>query len=333
MLTIDGSYGEAGGQVLRTAVALSAITKTPTTIINIRANRPTPGLRPQHLMGLKAAAHICQATTKGITIGSETVEFTPGKVKGGEYTVTIGTAGSITLILQILTPLCLHADDTVTVTVTGGTDVKWSPSLCYFQKVFCPLVRKMGAHIEITVKTYGFYPRGGGEVTAVIHPWKDKSPLHLTERGSLTRVDVDSIASTFLKNARVAERQVQAFQKAFPHNTTATTQYVPTLNPGSSLCAVAHYDNTVLGADALGEKGKPAEKVGTEAAVALTKEIKTGAALDVYMADQIIPYIALVGGSVSVSSVSKHTQTNIWVCQQFLDTALSLNQNIITAVT
>lgn len=331
MLTIDGSYGEAGGQVLRTAVALSALTKTPCTITNIRASRPTPGLKPQHLMGLKAAADICQAATKGVTIGSKTVEFTPREIKSGEYMVSIGTAGSITLILQILTPICLHADDIVTVTVTGGTDVKWSPSLCYFQKVFCSLLKKMGARIEVTVKTYGFYPKGGGRVTAVIHPWKHKTPLHLTERGSLARVEVDSIASTFLQNAQVAERQSQAFQNAFSHPPVVTTQYVTTLNPGSSFCAVAYYDNTILGADALGEKRKPAEKVGQEAAAALTQEMESGAALDVHMADQIIPYLALIGGKISVSRVSAHTKTNMWVCQQFLDTALSVEQNIITA--
>ena len=136
MLEIDGSHGEGGGQLLRTSVALSALTGIPCRIRNIRSNRPTPGLKPQHLMGLKAAAEICHAETKGFYIGATAVEFTPGLITGGEYTVEIGTAGSVTLILQGLVPICLHASQPVTVTITGGTDVKWSPSISYFEKVF-----------------------------------------------------------------------------------------------------------------------------------------------------------------------------------------------------
>lgn len=333
MLEIDGCTGEGGGQLLRTSVALSALTGTPCTVTNIRANRPTPGLKPQHLMGLKAAAQICHAQTKGIRIGSETVEFTPGPITGGEYTIDIGTAGSITLILQVLVPICLHAHDTVILTITGGTDVKWSPTASFFQHVFCALLKKMNAHIELTVEKYGFYPKGGGNVKAVIHPWKNRKPLHLTERGQVKRIEVESISSSFLKKARVAERQSEAFTKAFPeHAVTVRNLYVDTLNPGSSFCAVAHCEYSVLGADSLGERRKPAEKVGNEAAIALKREIESDSVLDTHMADQIIPYLALTGGKVTVSHVSEHTNSNIWVCQQFLDTDISTEKKVITAV-
>lgn len=290
-------------------------------------------MKPQHLTGLKAAAQICHAQTKGIHIGSETVEFTPGTITGGEYTIEIGTAGSVTLILQVLVPICLHGSDPVVLTITGGTDVKWSPTSSYFRNVFCSLLKKMNAHIEFTVQKYGFYPKGGGKVRAVIHPWKDGKQLHLTERGPLKKIDGDSISSSFLKNARVAERQSEAFIKVFPEYTVAMKDfYVDTLNPGSSFCAVAHCEHSVLGADSLGERRKPAEKVGNEAAVALRKEIESGSALDTHMADQIIPYLALIGGKVTVSHVSEHTKTNIWVCQQFLDTAIRIEKHTITAV-
>ncbi len=332
MLTIDGSHEEGGGQVLRTSTALSAITGTPFTITNIRANRPTPGLKSQHLMGLKAAAQICHAKTKGFHIGSDRIEFSPGEITGGEYTIEIGTAGSVTLILQVLVPICLYAPDTVILTITGGTDVKWSPSACYFKNVFCSLLKKMNAHIAFSVEKYGFYPKGGGRVKAVIHPWKEKKSLQMTERGPVKKIDGESIASRFLKKAQVAERQSSAFRKVFPEDSVHINPvYVDTLNPGSSFCAVAHCETSIVGADSLGERKKPAEKVGNEAAVTLKKEIDSNAALDIHMADQIIPYLALLGGKVAVSHISRHTKTNIWVCQQFLDTKISTERNVITA--
>ena len=332
MLTIDGSYMEGGGQILRTSVALSALTGKPCRITHIRANRPTPGLKAQHLMGLKAAALICHAETKGMQIGSTEVEFNPQEIRGGDYTIEVGTAGSVTLVLQVLTPLCLYADNTVTLTVTGGTDVKWSPSASYFQNVFCTLLKKMNVNIEFTIEKYGFYPKGGGRIKAVIHPWKDRRSLFLTERGPVQRIDVDSVASSLLKNAKVAERQSEAFQRVlsgYPGN--VRSNYVDSFNPGSSFCAHAYCEHTILGADSLGERGKPAEKVGEEAAYALKREIESQGALDSHMADQIIPYIALAGGNVSVSHVSEHTKTNIWVCQQFLNTEISVSGNIIIA--
>ncbi|MBU7012900.1 MAG: RNA 3'-terminal phosphate cyclase [Theionarchaea archaeon] len=333
MHVIDGSYGEAGGQILRTSVTLSALTGTPCTITNIRASRPAPGLKPQHLMGLKAAAQICRAETKGFHIGSETVEFAPTKIVGGDYTVPIKTAGSVTLILQVLVPICLHASDTVTLTITGGTDVKWSPTMSYIRHVFTNILKKMNAHVDCTVQKYGFYPKGGGSVKAVIHPWEERKPLKLTERGPVQKIDVDSVAARFLQKAQVAERQSTAFCSVLSqYPVDAKNKYVDTLNPGSSFCAAAYCEHSVLGADSLGEKRKPAEKVGKEAAVTLKKELESGSALDTHMGDQIIPYLALVGGKVTVSRVSEHTKTNIWVCQQFLDTTFTVDRTTITAV-
>jgi RNA 3'-terminal phosphate cyclase (GTP) len=333
MLEIDGSHGEGGGQILRTAVALSAVTGIPCRITNIRANRPTPGLKPQHLMGIKAATDICKADTKGVHSGSTCIEFIPHDISGGEYTIEIGTAGSTTLILQVLTPLCLFSSEPVKLTITGGTDVKWSPSVAYFEKVFCGILEKMNAHVQVTVNKHGFYPKGGGRVTAVIHPWDQKKGLNLTERGPVRTLEVVSIASSFLENARVAERQYQAFEKWFPgHSVVGNTRYVDTLNPGSSLCGVAFCEHSVLGADSLGERGKPAEMVGREVAEFLQEEIDSKAALDVHMGDQVIPYLALTGGEVTVSQISNHTRTSIWVCQQFMDTRVTVEGTNVTAV-
>lgn len=333
MLEIDGSHGEGGGQILRTAVALSAVTGIPCRITNIRANRPSPGLKPQHLMGIQAATDICHAETRGVHSGSTCIEFVPHDISGGEYTVKIGTAGSITLILQVLTPICLFSTDPVKLTITGGTDVKWSPSIAYFEKVFCNILEKMNAHVRIAVHNHGFYPKGGGKVTAVIRPWDQKMGLNLTERGPVRGLEVVSIASSFLGSARVAERQYHAFEKCFSdYSVSANSRYVETLNPGSSLCGVALCEHSALGADSLGEKGKSAETVGREAGTFLQKEIDSGAALDVHMGDQIIPYLALAGGEVSISQISNHTRTSIWVCQQFVNTRIASEGVNVTAV-
>lgn len=331
MLEIDGSHGEGGGQILRTSIALSALTKTPCTITHIRKNRSSSGLRPQHLKGLEAAADICNADTAGLSIGSEKVEFIPHTIKNGKYTINIGTAGSITLILQILVPICLHASEATELVITGGTDVKWSPTISYFKHVFVPIIGEMGAHIDISVEKYGFYPKGGGKVTAVIYPWKDKRSLQVTERGAVQNIIVDSIASTFLKNAQVAQRQADAFIHRFPE-AQSSVQYVKTRNPGSTCCGIAQCHHSVLGADSLGERGKPSEKVGKEAALSLKKELASHAGLDTHMGDQVIPYLAIAGGTVSAAQITEHTKTNIWVCQQFLDTEISVKQNMICAV-
>lgn len=333
IIDVDGGFGESGGQIIRTSIGLSAITGKPCRIFNIRKGRPTPGLKAQHLMGLKAAAEICHAKTKGFDMGSTRVEFTPGKITGGDYTVEVGTAGSVTLVLQVLVPICLHASGTVSVTITGGTDVKWSPTVSYFERVFCWFLKKMGADISIAVEKYGFYPKGGGKVRAVIQPWEKRESLHVTERGSVKRIDVDSMAGQQLKKAQVAERQIKAFSRVFSgYSVRSNLSYVDTLNPGSSFCAVAFCEHTVLGADSLGERGKPAEKVGQEAAAALQREIESDGAVDTHMVDQIIPYLAIAGGEVIGSHISEHTKTNIWACQQFLDTAISVSGNTVKAI-
>jgi RNA 3'-phosphate cyclase len=335
MLEIDGRHGEGGGQILRTSIVLSALTHTPCIISHIRANRSTPGLKPQHLQGLKAAAQICNAQTKGLELKSESVEFIPGTITGGNYNIEIGTAGSITLILQTLLPLCLHAPDPVVLSVTGGTDVKWSPTIAYFQKVVCWHLEQMGAQVHITVQRYGFYPRGGGRIKAHIVPWKQKKKINLPERGKIRTITIDSVASSSLKNPRVAQRQATRAEEMFsaypidPH-----VHYQKAANPGSSICTVAVCDRSVLGADSLGERGVPAEKVAEKAAYSLQEDLASGYALDSHMADQIVPYMALTGGSATatISAVTEHTRTNIWVCNQFMKDLLILEDHTLKRV-
>lgn len=326
MIEIDGSYLEGGGAILRVAVALSAITGKPVKIFNIRAKRCNPGLRPQHMKGIEACAEICNGEVKGAKIGSKEVEFFPGRIKTGEYDIDIGTAGSIPLILQTLVLPCIHADGEVVLNIKGGTDGKWAPTMAFFEAVFCGNMKKMGIGIEIKVLRAGFYPKGGGEARVRILPCKEIKSVTWVERGEIRRIDCWSFASKYLEKANVAERQMKGFEEIFSVE-CRDVQYVDSFSPGSSITAHAHC-NTVIGASALGERGKRAEEVGRECAELLKKQIDSGACLDRWMADQILPYIALAAehgkSEISVSEITNHCLTNIWVIEKFLPVKFSV---------
>ncbi|HEC95361.1 MAG TPA: RNA 3'-phosphate cyclase, partial [Thermoplasmatales archaeon] len=181
MMEIDGSYGEGGGQILRTAVALSLITNQPVTVTRIRARRPNPGLRAQHVTAIRTLQSISNAEVDGLSVGSPQVSFHPGVIKGGSYTFDVGTAGSITLVFQTLLLASLAASQPLQLHVKGGTDVKWSPSWDYFANVFLPLVSHIGVKAEVNLKRRGFYPAGGGEAFIPIHPVKECLPFQVEE--------------------------------------------------------------------------------------------------------------------------------------------------------
>jgi RNA 3'-terminal phosphate cyclase (ATP) len=333
MIEIDGSYLEGGGQIIRTAIALSAITQKPVRIFNIRKGRDKPGLRPQHLEGIKAAADICNATLAGAGLGSAEVIFEPKKLKGGSFTIDTRTAGSITLILQTLVPLGLFADTPLELSIKGGTAVPFSPTIEYFANILCYFLRIMGIVIFIEIKRHGFYPKGGGEVFVKIEPSKIKS-INLTEPGNLQKIDVMSNASHHLKQAEVAERMIAGFRKIFPE-AAIKAQYVDTLSPGCFLSSHALFENGKVGADALGKIGKRAEAVGRDAAQELRKAIDDGAPVDHWMVDQILPYLALAAAQtkeasrVRIPCLTKHAETNIWVIKKFLDIEFEISDNVI----
>jgi len=324
-IIIDGSHHEGGGQIIRTAVALSALTGKAVKIEKIRAGRPKPGLQAQHLAGLLAVAKLCDAKVTGAEIGSETIEFTPKEIKGGNYRIDVGTAGSISLVLQAMVLPALHAKENVSLRITGGTDVKWSPAISYFEHVFCHFLKKMSAEIIVDIRKRGFYPKGVGIVSVAIKPCKLKA-LELTERGALKGIEIESVASSGLKGAKIAERQIEGAKKILNAVTNANTEYSDSLSPGSSIHVHAEYENCRLGATALGEQYKPAEKVGEEAAMLLKKQMDSGACIDEWMADQIVPYIALSGGSVKVAEITPHTETNIWVVEKFLGKKFEIDE-------
>lgn len=307
MIEVDGSTMEGGGQILRTALALSAVTGTPIKLHSIRAKRDPPGLRPQHLMSVRAAAQLCSAEVEGDRVGSGSVVFRPGKPRSGEYFFDVGTAGSVTLVLQTLLPIMVASKLECVVRVRGGTNVSNSPSADYFEHVFLHHLGAHGLRFTFTIRRRGFYPAGGGEVELRVAPSTIRG-FELTERGEPLYSFAVSGATSDLRAARVAERQLQhvyADQKR--------VEYVEAASTGSYVFAAKVYTKTRLGWDGVGQKGVRAEEVGR--AVWQNLERQDGV-LDEYMSDQIVPYIALFGGRARIKA-TMHSKTNLYVCGLF----------------
>lgn len=332
MLEIDGSYGEGGGQILRTAVALSVLTKKPVIIKNIRANRPAPGIKPQHYIAIQSVKELCNADVAGLEIGSSSLTFIPGDVRGGKYKFDIGTAGSITMVFQAGLLSVLKTSEPITLVVTGGTDVKWSPSWDYFRHVFLPLVQRMGVSVDARLIKRGYYPKGGGEAELTIEPPKDIKPLQLDKqqdysevKGIIHLANLPDHVGTRMKHASI--------KSLIKHSLKASIEIEETtsLSTGTGVTLWVESKDTVLGSTVLGEKGIPSEKIGEDAAQNLLCEINAGATVDVYAFDQILPYMAFACGKGSSScvirEVSSHARTNMWLVNQFFDTNFELNQS------
>jgi RNA 3'-terminal phosphate cyclase (ATP) len=313
-MKLDGSYGEGGGQILRTAVALSAVTGTPVEIENIRKVRPKPGLSAQHVKAVEGLARICRGQVTGCQPKSTRLCFTPGKINEGNYEIDIGTAGSISLFLQCLMPALMHAPGTIRIKITGGTDVQWSPSIDYMRFVTLEALRNMGYECDIKLITRGYYPRGDGCVEAIINP----SSLNQTNFDANICSHVDGISHSSGLPAHVVERQAASagkrlYENSYESRILTEVNDHPSIGSGITLWCKA------AGGTALGKPGLKAEKVGEIAANAIIDELRSGAGVDEFLADQLIPYMALAkGGSFTTCMISLHTRTNIWVTEQFL---------------
>lgn len=335
IIEIDGSYGSGGGQILRTATALAAVAKKPCCVFNIRKGRDKPGLMSQHLLGIQALTQLCNGKLEGDRLGSEEIKLYPEEIRAKDLRVKIETAGSITLVLQALIPSTLFASEPLKITFDGGaTDTFFSPTIDHFQYVFLEILEKMGEKVEINILKRGCYPEGGAKIEVTIYPSKLKN-LNLTERGKLQKILAISGASEFLKDKKVAERQLAGVREVLGKlklPIEEKVEYYKSQCPGSQICLAALFENTVIGTDNLGKLGKRAEDIGKEAALELLKEQKSQACLDKHLADQILPYLALTKGksSVTVSEVTNHCKTNIWVIEKFINGKFETKGSLIT---
>ncbi len=320
MLTIDGSNGEGGGQILRTAIAYSVYTHTPIEITNIRAKRPIPGLRPQHYTAISCMQALCNAEVTGLAIGSPTIQFSPGEVRTGTYTFDIGTAGNITLIFQACLLGALKTTGPLTINLTGGTDVLWAPSWDYFAHVFLPLVKRMGVNAEASLKKRGYYPRGGGEASLTISPSTSLQPFVVETPETFTVID-GIIHSSGLPEHVAARMKHAIIKEATAASLEARVQVETMTSPsvGTGVTVWSSTDRTILGAAVLGERRLPAEQVGRTAVQRLVADIRAGATLDQYSVDQVLPYMVACPqrSACLIRECSSHTKTNIWLLQQF----------------
>jgi RNA 3'-terminal phosphate cyclase (ATP) len=329
VIEIDGSYGEGGGQILRTALALSCLLGKPFRIFDIRKGRKKPGLMPQHLTCVKAAALISGASCKGDREGSTELLFEPKAVKPGEYYFDIGTAGSTSLLAQtLLLPLVMSRGES-TVTLKGGTHVPWSPPFHYIKEALLPTLRRLGINITAEIDSYGFYPKGGGKIQFYIKPCSRVKPADLTHRGNI--LHIKGISAVGNLPVSIAQRQKDSLleklkdMKEIPMDIEIREVSTPGQGTFVFLCAVS--ENSVSGFSALGQRGKRAEAVGEEAAQAFIEYYNSGSCLDLHMADQILPYLAVAEGSsrFTTQRLTEHLKTNFWVIKKFLDIHYSID--------
>ncbi|ELY47492.1 RNA 3'-terminal phosphate cyclase [Natronorubrum sulfidifaciens] len=337
---LDGS--EAGGQFVRTALTLSVLENEPVRIERIRDNRPNPGLAHQHLAVLETMVELCDAEVSGAELDSKTVAFDPalestanatgwrgqdrGRLSGGSYTVDIGTAGSMTLLFDTLLPLASVLDSQLSVTVTGGTDVKWSPPLDYFRHVKLPLLRRFGLTAACDVDRRGFYPNGGGRATLHLAPSSLES-IDLVERGSPAEIRLHSVESASLSDRDVAHRQAEGALERLSLEDTGIElterreSTVSSPSPGSAIVLRLDHGTGIAGWSALGERGTPAERVGEDAADAANRFLEaTGepaSPVDRHLADQLLVYLALEGGQLRVPTVTDHVATSCDLLEAF----------------
>jgi RNA 3'-terminal phosphate cyclase (ATP) len=325
-LQIDGDYGEGGGQILRTTLSLACILKKPVEITNIRRGRKVPGLQPQHLTSVSACRKISDAKVEGDHLQSTSLRFSPQNITGGDFAFDVSekkrSAGSTSLVLQTLfLPLC-HAQTQSKIQVLGGTHVPWSPPFDYLKEIFAPTVKKIGCSIELEINKWGWYPKGGGEVLCTVQPTAKFNPIELTDRGKLLHLSGISVVSNL--PVSIAERQINHAIRLLQekgHSADIALFQAPSIGQGTFFFLKAEFENTVAGFSSLGEIGKRAEKVSEEACEDFLRFIQTKGAFDPHLADQLIPYLALAEGqsTFTVSQITNHLLTNIWVVKQFVN--------------
>ncbi len=364
MIRIDGSAGEGGGQILRTALSLSAVTGKPFSLANIRAGRGNPGLQRQHLASVRAVAEVCGAKADGAGIGSSRLVFEPGKIPGGKFwaegsgaegfgaggiaggkfgeegsgavdfgaggiaggkfEVDVGSAGSVVLVAQAALPALFSAQHESELEIGGGTHVPGAPTYDYFENVFLPALGEFGLHAKSSMIRAGFYPKGGGEIVVRVKPGKPKAADFERALEGNEKIFAKIISSKL--PSHVIEREKAEIERAFA-GAAAEAKEVEASCPGNAVSVWSGF----RGASALGKAGMPAERVAGEACDFLKKEIGAGAWADLHLADQLMPYLALSGGGeLRVSEVSHHARTNAGIISLFLGARFNMREGLIS---
>jgi RNA 3'-terminal phosphate cyclase (GTP) len=321
VVEVDGSQGEGGGQILRTAAAFSTIFGRPVTVHRIRAGRSVPGLKRQHASALLVLAKATGGRVDGATEGSSEVSFFPGDTRTESLVLDMGTAASITLVLQAVVPAVALSGGRIRMELTGGTDVPWSPTFDYFAGVVREAFRRIGIEFDATAERRGYYPRGGGRVVATVKPSTGLKSLDLASRGDLPGAWAVSRCGGLPR--RVAERQLAAASRLLEGAGTKVlageVSETGSDSPGSSILIHCTGDAALLGSDAIGARGKPSELVGQEAGSRFIAEVNSGACMDSNLADMVIPLLSLAPSPsrVRVREVTPHLRTGLEIARQF----------------
>jgi len=321
MLEIDSSRGEGGGQMVRTSVALSAVTGIPTKLTRIRETRPTNGLSKQHTTAISAVAMMTGSRVEGNTVGSSELTFYPGNEEHPVLKMDIGSAGSISLVLQAVLLAARRNKERLTMDITGGTNVMWAPPLDSYELVLFPLMKRMGINAQLDILGRGFYPIGGGHVTVTVDPVGKIAPLELNALGNLKYIKVRCFIQHL--SERIAKEMVDACVKTLGdgYDIDVEIKNCAGNSRGAGLVVVANYENGKLSSNVLTSRGHSTEQSGIDAAKDLLQEMDAGSTIDVHTADQLLPYMAMANGKSSfvVSRISKHLLSQMDTLESFLN--------------
>lgn len=315
-LKIDGSYGEGGGQIIRTAVTLSSITGKAVEIENIRKNRDVPGLRPQHLTGIKILAKICNAKVDGLHVGSTTLGFFPSKISDTTLKENVGTAGSIPLILQVLIPAVAISKKNLKLSIVGGTDVAWSPTSNYTKFVLREAYSRIGINFSINIKKRGYYPKGGGLVDVQVLPCEKIKPISLLKRSTNS---VKILCSYSMISKESIENEVSEVNKILENQGLSCDCEIkeePALDKGCSFFAFAHDGNSIIGSDAIYNKGM--KGIGQ---IVANRFLESDLGVDLFLSDMLVIPLALISETsvFRVKKITKHLETNLFVTSNIIN--------------
>jgi len=328
MIVIDGSQGEGGGQILRTALSLSMVTGQPFRIGKIRAGREKPGLLRQHLAAVLAAIEISKADAVGAHLGSTAITFKPKAIQAGEYQFAVGTAGSGTLVLQTVLPALMMASATSQLVIEGGTHNTYAPPVDFVQKSFLPLLERMGPKVKLVLEKYGFYPAGGGRFTVEIEPASELKPLVLEERGETAKPIVHALIANLKSQIGLRELETAGQLLGLEQEQLRMLQTRESNGPGNVVMIEVNAENVNELFTSFGKLGVSAEKVATNAVNQAKGYIDSDATVGEHLADQLLLPMALSGGgSFTTLEISRHAETNMEIIAKFLSVRFTVEEN------